>query len=297
MLATVRKRLQDSRAWLGTAGKRLRDWRAWLATAGKRLQGWRAWLATNDPISLLTRLLIPHRVLVGWATVGLFVVMLFVEATRANVIATLWGVAGAGLLVSVVLAEHGEHIQRRVWVRDNTRLVNDFLAIVIDCVGEVGLVGAGVGEDLKQRLFYGNTRTQRHQAAEAAGQTIEHFADAQPVPLAQLAVHYEELNEKTQRLMHFMDARLPMLSRLTEVFGALYEWRGMALALLSSLPTNQWGGQAPGDILRSSGAQRTADDPLTRERRRYDIADLADATVDVCERCADILLDAGMIQA
>src|SRR5207245_7135878 len=95
----------------------------------------------------------PHRVLVGWATVALFVLMLFIEATRANAVATLWGVAGAGLLVSVVLAEHGEHIQRRVWVRDNAGLVKDFVAIAIDCVGEAGLVGAGLDADLSNRLL------------------------------------------------------------------------------------------------------------------------------------------------
>jgi len=203
-----------------------------------RFQESLAWLSTNDPISVVTRLLIPHRIPVGWATVVLFVVMLLFEATRANVIATLWGVVGAGLLVSVVLAEHGEHIQRRVWVQDNAGLINDFLAVTIDIVGEVGLAGVGIGQELRNRLFYANFRSQRHQAAEAVRQAIEQFAQTQPQPLAQLHINYEQLDERVTRLMHFIEDRSTALSRLTEVFGALLQWRGIALVLLNALPTN-----------------------------------------------------------
>ena len=254
------------------------------------------WLATHDPVSIVTRRLIPHRGLLGWATLLLLPLLLYID-WRTTLI-TLWAVIGAGLLVSVVLTEHGEGIQRRVWVRDNAELINGYVAFVIACVGEVGLVGAGVDADVRQRLLHGETRARRHQGALSALQAINHFASAQPPPLAQLSLRYEPLHEQVTMLMHFMDDRLRTLNRLTELFGALYQWRGEALTLLSSLPTAQWGGQAPGDLfLRTSGTQRTADDAVTRERRRDNIADLADATVDVCARCADILLDAGLLEA
>src|SRR5215831_4520533 len=55
-----------------------------------------------------------------WAFVGVtFVVMLFIPDARWNAITTVWGALFLGLLISLVLEQRGEGIQRRIWLVRN----------------------------------------------------------------------------------------------------------------------------------------------------------------------------------
>ena len=69
-----------------------------------------------------------------WAFVGLtFVVMLLIPDARWNAITTVWGALFLGLLISLVLEQRGEGLQRRAWLAQNTgrakTTVDEVLAI------------------------------------------------------------------------------------------------------------------------------------------------------------------------
>src|SRR5262245_43254685 len=69
-----------------------------------------------------------------WAFVGLtFAVMLFIPDARWNAITTVWGALFLGLLISLVLEQRGEGIQRRLWLAQNTgrarTTVDELLAV------------------------------------------------------------------------------------------------------------------------------------------------------------------------
>jgi len=103
-----------------------------------------------------------------WAFVGLtFVVMLFLPDARWNAITTVWGALFLGLLISLVLEQRGEGIQRRVWLSQNTErartTVDELLAVAASAAFAVDLPS-----EILQALMSGATRSARRQAAGRA---------------------------------------------------------------------------------------------------------------------------------
>jgi cell division protein FtsW (lipid II flippase) len=80
-----------------------------------------------------------HPALAGFtALVGVaFIVMLFFEDLRWNVIAELWGVAGAGVVLWWYLEQRSETVQQQAWLRQNARHIQPVLAALFDLADEV----------------------------------------------------------------------------------------------------------------------------------------------------------------
>ncbi len=253
---------------------------------------WR-WFGSHDPISIVAVALIPHRALVGWATLISFLVFVVLEQTRANVVTTLWGVIGAGLVVSVILAEQGERIQRRVWLRENAVTVGDFLNRATATVGIVGLLGVGVPEPIRQRVMFGKDRADRTLASAEARTIIQRFSEAPPVALANLPYEYGLLSDQLGGLTHLMDGHDSILSRMTPVLGSLQRWKSIALMVLGVLPNQDL--QVADMFFGGNPARRRDDNPVAREMRRGVFTTLAEATLDACERCSDLLEEGGLL--
>src|SRR5215472_8206220 len=104
-----------------------------------------------------------------WAFVGLtFVAMLFIPDARWNAITTVWGALFLGLLISLVLEQRGEGIQRRAWLRQNANrarvAVDELLAVAANAAESA----VDLPSEVMQALISGATRSARHEAADRA---------------------------------------------------------------------------------------------------------------------------------
>lgn len=236
-----------------------------------------------------------HPWLTLWLAVSLasLIPLLRIEATRANAIVTVWGIFTIGLFVAVVLTEQGEAIQRRAWLRQYAATAGSFLNDVLAHITFVGLIATGVPERTRHALAFGVDRAERARAAEEARRVTAAYSDAAPVALANLPYEAELLSRQVEFVDRLMANNNSLLPRLTEVFGALDRWRRIASMAAVTLPRTT--GITMGLIDRGEVARRTGDGPGDRTLRRGLFVSLADTTVQACEQCSDLLVEARLL--
>ena len=104
-----------------------------------------------------------------WAFVGLtFVAMLFIPDARWNAITTVWGALFLGLLISLVLDQRGEGIQRRVWLAQNTGRARAAVDEILAVATQSAAFTVDLPNEIMQALMSGATRSARREAAERA---------------------------------------------------------------------------------------------------------------------------------
>lgn len=208
-----------------------------------------------------------------WAFVGLtFVGMLFVPDARWNAITTVWGALFLGLLISLVLEQRGEGIQRRAWLRQNAerarKTVDELLAVA------VGAYSAAFAVDLPaetmQALIAGPTReARRAAAAQARAHIVTQVAQIQYAlsPADANTIPAEDLLAYAPRAREVRERNGVVLSRATQLDRALER-------LLDAL---RW--------YQESHAERTY----------MFLLPIGEAAVGLCEACADLLVEARML--
>ena len=104
-----------------------------------------------------------------WAFVGLtFLVMLLIPDARWNAITTAWGALFVGLLISLVLEQRGEGIQRRVWLARNTDRARTAVDELLAVAAHSAAFAVDLPKEIMQALVSGATRSARREAAERA---------------------------------------------------------------------------------------------------------------------------------
>ncbi|MDQ6877698.1 MAG: hypothetical protein M3082_08360 [Candidatus Dormibacteraeota bacterium] len=234
------------------------------------VRAWR-WLASNDPFSLMAAWLIPHRALLGWASLVAFAGLLAYEPLRWNAIATLWGIVGAGLLVSVILQERGEPIQRRAWLRRNSDTVRFFLGEIRRASGHVVDTALGLEQRLKQPLLYGATMTETQMAIDETRALIAADSDGShlrplPTDFEAWAMYMEDVHD---RIMAAVARNSGLIDRMTELQGAITRFN-IAFSFLDF-----------GVGLQMEGTTRVQ---------------LAGGALDICEQCCKLLYEGGIIE-
>jgi hypothetical protein len=192
---------------------------------------WR-WLSAHDPFSITAAWLIPHRAILGWVSLAWLLVMLPFAVLRWNALATLWGVIGAGLLVSVILQEQGEAIQRRVWLRRNRASVDRWVGLVNGSAGLAVTAALGLGDAIDVPLRMGPTVVYRRRAIEQAREVARSFSTKPEIQDARRYVDFPtwvlSLSTTQAQLRMAISNNGPLFDRLTELHGAIRELRSDA---------------------------------------------------------------------
>ena len=215
-----------------------------------------------------------------WAFVGLtFLVMLFIPDARWNAITTAWGALLLGLLISLVLEQRGEGIQRRVWLTEPRnadrarRAVDELLPVAAHSAA----FAVDLPSDIMQALMSGATHSARREAAERARahmyawtQVAQVSQGTDPTPADELVRYAQQAREVRQR--HGV-----VLSRVSQLDTALDRF----------LDALRWYEEAVAKD--SPGAE------YVRAAPRYYLLPIGEAAVRLCEGCADLLFEARLL--
>gem|GEM_PF-6646922 len=210
----------------------------------------------------------------GLVAIASFVTMLVFDQTRWNVIATLWGVIGAGLVVSLILEEQGEEIQRRSWLKREANQVAPFLQAIFQRARLVG-ASCGLPLDVINGIFDLDFRVRNLSFARAREIARSDLAGVDRERLLSLATKPENANHLLFRLEEIDRLALdnvPILSRLTSLHAAIRRFEEAGRLLLSNLLSPN----------------------MPNEVRLILLASTAAASIDVCEECSRILEEAGV---
>jgi hypothetical protein len=226
----------------------------------------------------------------GWIAVVAFIALLWLDA-RTTLI-TLWGIIGAGLVVSMILTEHGETIQRSAWLRRNAGIVDEFVVSIIASTGFAQLLAVGVSPETANQLRFGETHAARSAAAVRSREVIRRFRESAPLPIHEVVATATGLSRSHQMVSRLVAANSSLMDRMTELHGALQQWETMIIMTAGTLPDRD---AANTEVLLGIRGIRDQDDEAARTQRRALFSNLAAATVDVCERCSDLQEEAGTI--
>jgi hypothetical protein len=226
----------------------------------------------------------------GWIAVVAFIALLWLDA-RTTLI-TLWGIIGAGLVVSMILTEHGETIQTSAWLRRNAGIVDEFVVSIIASTGFAQLLAVGVSPETANQLRFGETRAARSAAAVQSREVIRRFRESAPLPIHEVVATATGLSRSHQMVSRLVAANSSLMDRMTELHGALQQWETMMIMTAGTLPDRD---AANTEVLLGIRGIRDQDDEAARTQRRALFSNLAGATVDVCERCSDLQEEAGTI--
>jgi len=232
------------------------------------------WAIDHDPIPAAIRWLIGHRRTLGLVAIASFVTMLIFDQTRWNAIATLWGVIGAGLVVSLILEEQGEVIQRRTWLKREANQVAPFLQAIFQRARLVG-ASCGLPVEVINRIFDLDFRVRTLSFARAREIARSDLTGVDRERLLSLVAKPENANHLQFRLEEIDRLALdnvPILSRLTSLHAKIRRFEEAGRLLLSNL--------------RSPN--------MPDEVRLILLASTATASIDVCEECSRTLEEAGV---
>jgi hypothetical protein len=84
----------------------------------------------HDPIAWTTTLAVRHRSTLSWFVLAGLLALVWFEPTRWGAVVTLWGILGAGLVVSLILEERSEGVEHRAWLRRNRDQIKPFLDFI-----------------------------------------------------------------------------------------------------------------------------------------------------------------------
>ncbi|MBV8715247.1 MAG: hypothetical protein JO318_03910 [Chloroflexi bacterium] len=220
-----------------------------------------------------------------WAFVGVtFVIMLFIPDARWNAITTVWGALFLGLLISLVLEQRGEGIQRRVWLSQNSgrtrTAVDELLAVVEDSAA----LAVDMPAETLRALTSGATRAARREAAEHARADVWNRAqdtatgqDTNRTPADDLLGYAQQAIAARERLLALRQRHRVVLSHVAQ----------LDLALDRFLDALRW----------YEGAAVAEDNPWPRDARaaRYFLQPIGESAVGLCEACADLLFEARLL--
>ena len=215
-----------------------------------------------------------------WAFVGLtFLVMLFIPDARWNAITTVWGALFLGLLISLVVAQRGEGIQRRVWLTEPQNA--DRARTTVDELLAVAAPSAASAVDLPteivQALMSGATRSARREAAERARAHMYAWTQLTPVSADNNHTPADDLLKYTRQAREVRQRHGVVLSRVTQLDTALERF----------LDALRWYEEA---VARDNpGAEDV------RAATRFYLLPIGEAAVRLCEGCADLLFEARLL--
>ncbi len=240
---------------------------------------WR-WIKSDDPFSTIADSLIPHRALLGWLAVLTFATMLFFDVTRVAVLVTLWGVLGAGLLVSLILEQHGEVRQRTNWLQRNAEHVRPLLEQILMSAGLVVSFAVGLPNDISTQLRFGKTMEERRSASSRARAAIQAFGEGEltlnPRAFADHAQFSTTVQQSRRWIGEFVGQYSSLLSRLTELQGTLNQF-SMATMIVG--------------VAHQPGAAREEIEAFERTQRTV----ASNAALDLCELCSTLQHEAGLV--
>jgi hypothetical protein len=220
-----------------------------------------------------------------WAFVGLtFVVMLFIPDARWNAITTVWGALFLGLLISLVLEQRGEGIQRRVWLAQNTGRARTTVDEVLAVAARSAAFAVDLPEEISQKLMSGATRSARREAAESARahmwsrmKATLATEDNDHMPADDLLQYARQVRDVRERLRDLRHRHRLVLSRVTQLDTALDRF----------LDTLRWYEEAV--VAEDNTWARDA------HNIRYFLQPIGEAAVGLCEACADLLVEARLL--
>jgi hypothetical protein len=220
-----------------------------------------------------------------WAFVGVtFVAMLFIPDARWNAITTVWGALFLGLLISLVLDQRGEGIQRRLWLAQNTGRARTTVDEVLAVAAQTAVFTVDLPNEIIQTLMSGATRSARREAAESARAHMWSQMKVSPVgedndhmPADDLVKYERQVREVRQRLADLRHRHRLVLSRVTQLDTALDRF----------VDALRWYEEAV--VARNN--------PWARDARnaRYFLQPIGEAAVGVCEACADLLSESRLL--
>lgn len=221
-----------------------------------------------------------------WAFVGLtFVVMLFIPDARWNAITTVWGALFLGLLISLVLEQRGEGIQRRLWLAQNTGRARTTVDELLAVAAQSAAFSVVMPEEIIQALVSGATRSVRREAAERARAHMWNRIRLTPVseddeyrPAVDPLEYAQQVREVRERFTDLRRRHRLVLSRVSQLETALDRF----LAAL------RWYEE---EVVAK-------ENPWARDVRntRFLLQPIGEAAVVLCEVCADVLLEARLLQ-
>jgi hypothetical protein len=237
-------------------------------------------IGSGDPLTVVAHVLISYRRLLGWVVVITLVAMLSSNDWRVAAIVTLWGVLGAGLVVSLVLEQHGEVRQRRIWLRRNASHVAPVLGNIVSFAGMVAATAVGLPNDTANAMRLGKTARERASAAKAARFAIQEYGNGRPVPGSNGRSDYGQwgrsVAEITGRIDGWMNELVAVRGRFVELDASVNRWK--MVSQLSNV------GFQPG----------TSVEEMNSSRERYRTV-VANEAMDLMELVNRLLEDAGVL--
>jgi hypothetical protein len=235
----------------------------------------------RDPFSVTARWGVRHRQVAAWIAAVAFVALVVYPPTRWGVVVTLWAILGVGLLVALILEEHAEPIQRRVWLRRNVRTVEPVVGQLVRNVGLVLASTVGLPIDISDPLRVGKTFRERRQAAELAREMISGFIRGNPPAHELIFVEYSVWLSFTKSLQGLVDASVsanqPLMDRIVEVHTAANELHMFSTMAAATYPP---------------GVAQSEIETFQRMIR----GQFAEWCLAMCEHCNAVLNEAGVIE-
>jgi hypothetical protein len=221
--------------------------------------------------------------LLMWAFVGLtFVVMLFIPDARWNAITTVWGALFLGLLISLVLEQRGEGIQRRAWLRQNADRARAAIDELLAVAAPAAASAVDLPQEVTQALMSGTTRAARHEAADRARTLMWEWTQPPPGTEDNPPLPADELLESALQATQVRQRHNQVLSRTTQVDTALDRFLE-ALHWYEAADVTQYASSAEDT--------RTATAWMSRWKRQR----IGEAAIRLCEACADLLFEARLL--
>lgn len=190
------------------------------------------------------------------ATAASFLTGLLFEDLRPNLIAEMWGVVGAGIVIWWVLEQHSEQIQTRAWIERNVEYAIPLVNQIQGTLMEPLLVSLGAPAETVSALAYGRSMEARQRAADAIRAT--NIADLPIVDLPNTYTRpdafgaWEELAPELDELKRIVQDNAPIIDRLLPL--------RIAFADVTT---------AYGDYMRLTGASNDPQEDDYRRARGY----------------------------
>jgi hypothetical protein len=235
-------------------------------------------LATHDPFTLLASWAVRYRGVIGWVATLAFVAFVFFPDTRWTAVVTLWAILGAGLLVSLILTEHAEPIQRRAWLGRNVTMVESVADTLIQLCWVILALGVGLPNDVSLALRTTTTIPERRTATRRAREVTDAYI-GDPKPASEMGrLDFDSWMEVV------IGTRKTILELVADYPSVMTRCVQLQTAVNSLAFTTDLSG-SDSDTPPSEEYVRVVE-PIARGQ-------IALRALEVCERCIDVLEEAG----
>ena len=184
----------------------------------------------HDPIAWTTTLAVRHRSMLSWFVLAGLLALVGFEPTRWGAVVTLWGILGAGLVVSLILEERSEGVEHRAWLRRNRDQIKPFLDSIHSRSALLAAASVGVPQAQLQALTSAASLAAHKDAIVAASLAVESFGrgESPNPPQATFAAGKAwdaHLNSWSIQVDSQLQQNQAILPRLIEVSRALNDMR------------------------------------------------------------------------